>query len=278
MVDGTEAGRLVGAVSDFVPGGKIPEVLAKQVVFGASGALEVRSFRVRSLSTQEWVAEPVKPVPAKRVIAKAAAAVAAAAAKDAAVKKAAAGEKEKGLVDAVKQRIGEISAEFEKRETDFAQNTYNGEMASLREKYNAALNRAIQENNSIPVMAAVQREQMRIRDGQKVEPTDPPEMPDIVKKARGIYRLEVSKLDEQLNLALAPMLREHLESLAALESEKTAAEQLPEQAKAALAEARKEVEQRLEKVRSFLDDLEKSRKADAAAPGSTTGPAKASTP
>ena len=279
-VDGAEAGRLVGTLSDFAPGGKIPEVLAKQVVFGASGALEVKSFRVRSLSAQEWVVEPAKPAPAKKVAPKAsaAAAVAAAAAKDAAVKKAAAGEKEKGFVEAVKQRIAEIDAEFEKRETDFAQNTYNGEMASLREKYNAALNRAIQENNSIPVMAAVQREQMRIREGQKVEPTDPPEMPDIVKKARGIYRLEVSKLDEQLNLALAPMLREHLESLSALESEKIAAEQFPEPAKAVLADARKEVEQRLEKVLSFLDELEKSRKADGTATGSPVAPGKSVTP
>lgn len=268
-VDGVENGRAVGALNEFSPGGKLPEVLSRQLMLGAFGAVEFRDFRVRSLAAKEWLPDPARTVPPKRVIAKATVP----AAKDSLPKpKPANEERDKPWIEAVKQRVGEVEAIFGKRELDFARATYDVELASLREKYNAALNRAMQENDSIPVRAAVQRELMRIREGERVEATDPPEMPEAVKKLRMIYRQETSKLDEQLNLALAPMLREHLESLSALETEKTAAGQYPEAAKTLVAEARGRVERRLEQVHAFLAGLEKTRKAEeASAPASAPG-------
>lgn len=269
-VDGVENGRAVGALSEFSPGGKLPEVMSRQLMLGASGALEFRDFRVRSLPPKEWLPELARPLPPRKAIAR----LPAAAAKEPPPKpKSAAEEREKPWIEAVKQRIGEVEAVFGKRELDFARATYDVELASLREKYNAALNRAMQENDSIPVRAAVQRELVRIREGERVEASDPPEMPEAVKKLRAIYRQETSKLDEQLNLALAPMLREHLDSLNALETEKTAAGQYPEAARALVVDARARVERRLEEVRAFLEGVEQSRKLEEPGAAATVPPA-----
>lgn len=257
-VDGEETGRFLGTLSDIAPGGDKTDVLSRHLVLGATGDLEIRNFRVRSLPAEDWLPE----LPRKSVARKTPGAPEMGP-KQAPVKpRSAQEEQELAWTETAKQRIAEVGATFEKRELDFARANYDVEVANLREKYNAALNRAILEDGSIPVKAAVQRELMRVREGELVEATDPPEMPEIVKKARAIYRQELAKLDEQLNLALAPMLREHAQSLSVLESDLTAAGQCPAAARTLLVEARSRVERRLEEVRAFLDALEKSRKPE----------------
>lgn len=273
-LDGQEAGRFVGAASDFSPGGEAPSgASSRQLVFGADGDLEIRHFRVRSLPAKEWFPEPVKPVVARK-----GAAGGKPAAKAQPAPPPSPAEQERLWTEAVRQRISEVAANFEKREAEFVRTNYEVEVANLREKYNAALNREIlPKDDSLSVKAAVQRELMRIRQGEHVEATDPPEMPDIVKKARAIYRQELSKLDEQLNLALAPLLREYLESLLALEQEKKTAGQLPGAAQSLLTEARGGVEQRLEGVRTFLSTLDKARKPAEPAGSAAAGPAQSAT-
>jgi len=176
-------------------------------------------------------------------------------------------KQEKEWTEAVKSEIAELAATFATREAEFAQASHDRQLASLREKYNAALKRALEEDDSIPVQAAVQRELVRIREGEPIEPSDPPEMPEQVRKLRGVYRDQVEKLEEELSLALAPILREHLEELNQLEAAKSEAGEYPEEAKVLLGKARKKVETRLKEVRVFLDKRALEREEQASEGG-----------
>jgi len=114
----------------------------------------------------------------------------------------------------IESRIAELRARYEGVENDIARAGFERNMGNLRESYQAALNRTLADGGgSLPIAAAVQRELLRIREKEPLEETDPPEMPDTVKKMREVYRTSSKGFEADLRLATAPILREHITAL-----------------------------------------------------------------
>jgi len=142
-------------------------------------------------------------------------------------------------------RVAELRTRYDGLEAELAVAGYDRKMASLRESYQAALNRSVGADPSLPMEAAVQRELNRIRDREAIEDTDPPELPETVRKLREVFRKESRDLEAELRLATAPILREHLAALQSLV-------QGPAWQDAALAPAQEPL---LEEVRRVEDRL-----------------------
>lgn len=117
----------------------------------------------------------------------------------------------------LESRIAELRVRYEGMEKDVARSGFDRNMANLRESYQAALNRTIDESGgSLAISASAQRELIRIREKGPIEPVDPPEMPEVVRKMREVYRSTVRGFESELNLATAPILREHLAAVQGL--------------------------------------------------------------
>jgi tRNA A-37 threonylcarbamoyl transferase component Bud32 len=121
--------------------------------------------------------------------------------------------------NALAARVAELRTRYDGLEAELAVAGYERKMASLRESYQAALNRSLAADQSLPMEAAVQRELNRIRDREAIEDTDPPEIPETVRQLREVFRKESRTLDGELRLATAPILREHLGALQAVAQE-----------------------------------------------------------
>lgn len=117
-------------------------------------------------------------------------------------------------------RLAELRARHEGLEKDVVRSAFERNMATLRESYQAALNRTIDESgSSLSITAAAQRELTRIREKGPIEPVDPPEMPEVVRKLRERYRMTVNGFESELSLATAPILREHIAAVNGLSAE-----------------------------------------------------------
>ncbi len=120
----------------------------------------------------------------------------------------------------LESRLAELRARYEGVENEVARAGFDRSMGNLRESYQAALNRTIAEaGGSLAITAAAQRELIRIREKEPLEETDPPEMPESVRKMREVYRSSVKGFESELKLATAPIVREHLAALQALSSD-----------------------------------------------------------
>jgi len=120
----------------------------------------------------------------------------------------------------LEQRLKELRVRFEGLESDGVRVEYDRSMANLRESYQAALNRTLSETGveplPIPVVAAVQRELIRIRDKEPIEDTDPADMPDAVRRMREVYRTSSKAIETKRQTDTAPILREYRFALQAL--------------------------------------------------------------
>ncbi len=122
-----------------------------------------------------------------------------------------------GDLDPFLVELRELGESYVAEEREFALQAFEAEIGKLNESYNAALNRLLEsENVTIPVTSAVKRELARLFEGRRIDPEDPPEMPEEVAALRQRYREKLSALEADLNLAIIPLLREHLAEVEAL--------------------------------------------------------------
>lgn len=125
-------------------------------------------------------------------------------------------------LEGVKLRLTELEGRFGEEIQNTALEHYDKKVADLNEQYNGALNNiltAATTNQDQLLIAAATRERERLRNGEPIEEADPPEMPDGIKTARGIYRTETKKYEVERDKLMLPILREYLAAVEMLLAE-----------------------------------------------------------
>ncbi|MEM1296023.1 MAG: serine/threonine-protein kinase, partial [Verrucomicrobiota bacterium] len=121
------------------------------------------------------------------------------------------------------QKLAELQEVARKRVESEADAPFKELLVSqLHTGYEAALGRLIEtaeRSRDLLTKASALREVDRIKALRPIEPDDPPEMPQAVKDARALYRVEIGKLEAQRDLLLLPILRDQLASIEALEAQ-----------------------------------------------------------
>lgn len=123
-------------------------------------------------------------------------------------------------LEGVRLRLTELEGRFTEEIKLKAIDAFESKIALLNESYNASLKTVLALPTADAVVKdAVERELARLRAGGRVEPTDPPEMPEDVRARRARYRETVLAYEIERDRLTLPIVREHIMALDVLRAE-----------------------------------------------------------
>ena len=118
-------------------------------------------------------------------------------------------------------RLAQLADDFQAAGAGAAEAVYQDAMQDLKTKYLAAINQALSEARQAGqaiVATTLQEEGSKISSGTEMPAEDDPQVPDSLKKLRGIYRAEAAKAAQAHAASLKPLLDRYDAELAALEA------------------------------------------------------------